>query len=84
MAPICLDLLYICWFNSDALSRRSAYNPQKKTNKQVVAMDQAGIELTTFRQRQHRQLPARSLFFSYHNFSLWIYSRKYLAAIHTY
>ena len=44
----------ICWFDFDALTQRNAYNPQR--NREII-MDQAGMEFTASRVRQHQQLP---------------------------
>ena len=45
---------HICWFDSDAVAQWNAYNPQRN---QDIVVDQAGIALSAFRLRQHRQLP---------------------------
>ena len=47
--------IYICWFNFDALAQGNAYKPTHKRNRQII-VDPAGIELTTSRLRQLRQL----------------------------
>ena len=47
------SIFHICCFNSDALAQEIAYSPQR--NREII-VDQAVLELTTFRLKQHRQL----------------------------
>ena len=42
------EILYICWFNFDALAQDDAYSPQIS---RWIIVDQVGIELTTSRLR---------------------------------
>ena len=49
---------YICWFSFDALAVGNAYNPQRN---RTIIVDQAGIDLTTFRLRQLPQIPVVQL-----------------------
>ena len=46
--------IQICWLNFDALAQGNAYKPTKEP---INYRDPAGIELTTSRLRQLRQLP---------------------------
>ena len=60
--PVCINFelhpgagdIHICWFNFDALTQGSTY---KLTKEQNNIVDPVGIEITTSRPRQHRQLP---------------------------
>ena len=60
--PVCVNFelrpgagdIHIWWFNFDALAQGNAYKPTKEP---INIVDQAGIELTTSRLRQLRQLP---------------------------
>ena len=60
--PVCVNFellpgagdIHICWFNFDALAQGIAYKPTKEP---INYLGPAGIELTTSRLRQLRQLP---------------------------
>ena len=60
--PVCVNFelrpgagdIHICWFNFDALAQGNAYKPTKEP---INYRGPGGIELTTSRLRQLRQLP---------------------------
>ena len=62
LTPVCFDFelhpgagdIHICWFNFDALAQGNAYKP---TEEPINYRGPGGIELTTSRLRQLRQLP---------------------------